>query len=102
MDIEEFRGILDKMKPEEIRRLIQKQNLRTKKMSSKRDIFRWIEIILMQIILTQIILGFYMLTDKATASQLLFAVFIESFALVIVVTSVVLQKKLNQFQNLSS
>ena len=93
MDVEEFRKIPDTKKPEEIRTLVNKQDVQTEKMLSRKEIFWWAQILLMPVFLTFIFLSFNMMIDDVAASQMLFVVFLISFVSIAVVSLRVIKNK---------
>lgn len=102
MDVEELRKILDTKKPEEFRKLVSKQDVKTEKTLSKKEIFWRAQILLMPIFLTFIFLMFNMMIEDAAASQMLFFVFLISFVLIAVISFKVIQNKNRYFQKQST
>ena len=102
MDVEELRKILDTKKPEEIRKLVNKQDVQTENKLSRKELFWWAQILLMPVFLTFIFLSFTMMIDDSTASQMLFVVFLISFVSIAVVSLRVIQNKSRYFQKPST
>ena len=102
MDVEELRKILDTKRPEEIRKLINKQDVQTENKLSHKELLWWTQIILMPVFLTFIFLMFNMMIDDSTASQMLFVVFLISFVSIAVVSLRVIQNKSRYFQKQST
>ena len=98
MDVEELRKILDKKKPGDIRKLVNKQDVQTENKLSMRGLLWWAQILLMPIFLTFTFLSFDMMIDDASTSQMLFVVFLISFVSIAVVSLKVIQNKNRQFQ----
>jgi len=102
MDVEEMRKILDTKKPEDIRKLVNKQNVKIENKSPMRELLWWAQILLMPIFLTFTFLAFNMMIDDSTASQMLFVVFLISFVLIVITSLKIIQNKNRYFQKPSS
>ena len=98
MDVEEIRKILDTKKPEDIRKLVNKQDVQTENKLSIRELLWWAHILLIPVFLTFIFLSFNMMIDDASTSQMLFVVFLISFVLIIITSLKIIQNKNRQLQ----
>jgi len=98
MDVEEIRKILDTKKPEDIRKLVNKQDVQTENKLSMRGLLWWAQILLMPIFLTFTFLSFNMMIDDTASSQMLFVVFLISFVSIVITSLKIIQNKNRQLQ----
>ena len=98
MDVEEMRKILDTKKPEDIRKLVNKQDVQTENKLSMRGLLWWAQILLMPIFLTFTFLSFNMMIDDTASSQMLFVVFLISFVSIVITSLKIIQNKNRQLQ----
>jgi len=92
MKIEEIRNYIDRLSTTNHTSTNERKNFVTTT-SSKRDIFWWIELLLFQILVSQIFLGLYMVIDVSILSPLFLIIFIESIILSITVSLLLMRKK---------